>query len=453
MARLAEQEVLQQLADLSSKTKGLFWLAYSGGLDSQVLLKLALQAIPLAQLRAVHINHGLNAQADVWQEHCRSYCERLSIEFVCKKVEIDQSASSPEQQAREARYTAFEALINEGEYILMAHHQDDQMETVFYRLLRGSGPRGLAGMPVQRKLGPGMLFRPLLNYRKEDLIEYAEKSGLTWIEDDSNSNISFDRNYLRQEIIPSLKARWPEAGKSIQRSAELSSESEHLLKDLAKLDAGEHFDSKQSTLSLELLNGMGAIRQRNLLRYWFQCLAESCDIPVPGYEELRRIVEEVIPAVEDAQPLVSWKHAGIDVQLRRFANKLYVLKNFPAEISHAPIVVQIDEGLELGANLGRINLVNVSNGGVSYRAGDELEIRFDCAQVEAKPAGRKTRSFKKLYQDYAVPPWLRERIPLLFINGKLAAVADLFVCHEMLAEEGQKQLKINWLRTDIHCGY
>jgi len=453
MARLAEQDILLQLSDLSSKTTGLFWVAYSGGLDSQVLLNIARKAISPSQLQAIHINHGLSPQAETWQEHCRLYCEHLNIEFQCRKVEIDNSDSNLELQARQARYAVFESLIQENDYILMAHHQDDQMETILYRLLRGSGPKGLAGIPAQRKIGNGALLRPLLKYSKEALIEYADQSGLNWIEDESNKDINFDRNFLRQNIIPSIKSRWPSAGKSMQRSAELLFESERLLQDLAKIDVGEFIEEKKPSLPIDIMKGEDNSRQRNLLRYWFQDLAELYDIPMPGFEELRRIVEEVIPAAEDAQPLIFWKHAGTDMQLRRFAGKLYVLKDFPAKIDKTPQSIIPGENLDLGANLGCIKLEAVTSEGVIFKEGDELEIRFDSSQTEAKPVGRKTRTFKKLYQDYGVPSWLRDRIPLLYINGELAAVADLFICHEKAAKKGQKQLSISWQRADIHCGY
>lgn len=453
MARLAEQNVLQQLSDLSATTKGFFWVAYSGGLDSQVLLSLTLKAVPLEQLRAIHINHGLSPQAASWQEHCQQYCEQHNIFFECRKVEINKQINNLELQARKARYAVFEALVQENDYLLLAHHEDDQLETVLYRLLRGSGPRGLSGIPVQRKLGRGTLLRPLLGSSKEGLREYAVNTGLSWVEDYSNNNTDFDRNYLRQKIVPQLKKRWPQAAASVQRSADLSWESELLLRELAIVDAGDFFEGYRTSLPLQFMQGKDHVRQRNLLRYWFHLLADAFAVPMPGFEELRRIVEEVIPAAEDAQPLVCWQHAGTVVQLRRFADKLYVLKDFPERIKRSMLTIKPGESLELGSNLGLVKLEAIASGGVAFQDGDTLEIHFDCAQTEAKPAGRKTRSFKKLYQDYGVPPWLRDRLPLLFINGKLAAVADLFVCHDMSAKAGEKQLQISWQRADIHCGY
>ena len=453
MARLAKQDVLRQLADLSADTKGLFWVAYSGGLDSQVLLHISQKVLPSAQLRAIHINHGLSPQADVWQEHCRLYCEQLKIDLECRQVALDNPSSNLESQARHARYAVFESLITAEDYLLMAHHQDDQMETVLYRLLRGSGPKGLAGIPETRALGRGNLFRPLLPYSKDELTDFAKQEGLSWVEDESNTDIGFDRNFLRQSTIPSFKSRWPAAGKSMQRSAELLAESEQLLQTLAIIDAGDLLLNNTTTFPLELMQGKDMPRQRNLLRYWFQMLAEDYAIPIPGFQELRCIVEEVIPAAADSQPLISWQRGGISVDLRRFANKLYVLKNFPAEIDKVALAMEAGTTLELGANLGSIGLEESSSGGVRFQAGDQFEIRFNCDNSDAKPAGRKTRSFKKIFQDYGVPPWLRNRIPLLFVNGKLAAVADLFVCDDMAEKNGKKQLRINWERADVYCGY
>ncbi len=404
-------------------------------------------------MRAIHINHGLSPHADAWQQHCQQYCTQQNIEFESRKVEIDKSSRNLELQARHARYQVFESLIKADDFILMAHHQDDQMETVLYRLLRGSGPKGLAGIPTQRTLGKGTLLRPLLVYSKEELTEYAKLAGLNWVEDDSNQDLSFDRNLLRHSIIPSMKYRWPSAGKSIQRSAELVAESEQLLQALAILDAGDFLASRQTVFPLELMQGKDLSRQRNLLRFWFKNLTEDYAIPGPGFEELRRIVEEVIPASEDAQPIVSWKQNETTIDLRRFANKLYVLKNFPREFKQSALSIKTGLNLDLGANLGSIVLEECADGGVRIQEGDEVEIRFDCAQSEVKPRDRKTRAFKKIFQDYAVPPWLRSRIPLLFVNGELAAVGDLFVCHNMAAKTNEKQLKINWQRADVYCGY
>lgn len=453
MARLIEQDILRQLADFSTNTKSLFWVAYSGGLDSQVLLHFCQKVLPSAQLRAVHINHGLSPQADAWQQHCQQYCEQQSLVFESRKVDLDTSSNNLELQARHARYGVFESLLKEEDFILMAHHQDDQMETVLYRLLRGSGPKGLAGIPSQRRLGKGTLLRPLLAYSKDELADYAKQADLNWIEDESNQDISFDRNLLRQAILPRIKSRWPSAGKSMQRSADLIVESEQLLQALAMIDAGDFLKTRQTVFPLDLMQGKDPSRQRNLLRFWFQNLAEDYAIPAPGFEELRRIVEEMIPASKDAQPLISWKHGETTVDLRRFANHLYVLKDFPAEFNSASSPIEAGLKLELGGNLGTIVLEECADGGVRVHEDDELEIRFDCAQSAVKPAGRKTRAFKKIFQDYAVPPWLRSRIPLLFINGELAAVADLFACHNMAAKSGEKQLKINWQRADVYCGY
>lgn len=453
MALLTEQAILLALAGLTATHERTYWVAYSGGLDSQVLLSLLHSTIPRRQLRALHINHGLHPEADNWQLHCRQYCEGQGIAFEARKVVVDRTASSLERQARESRYQIFESVLEPDDILLMAHHQDDQMETVLYRLLRGSGPRGMAGIPAQRKIGKGLLIRPLLNFSKAELTEYARVNDLQWIEDSSNLDTNFDRNFLRQEIIPRLKMRWPDAGKSLQRSAELSRESESLLQELAAMDSGLLQNNPETSFPVAILARLDHARQRNVLRYWFQSLSEKYAVPVPGYEELHRIVDELIPAAIDASPLLGWKNGQDDIQLRRFAGRLYVLKNFSADFDPSPRHIAPGIQLDLGANLGTVSLQECAADGIPCQDDDELQIRFRSDETSAKPAGRKTRSFKKLYQDYGVPPWLRDRIPLLYVNGNLAAVGDLFVCHTEPQQTGQKQLRLNWQRQDIHCGY
>ncbi len=449
----AEQKILQQLSDLSSKASGTFWVAYSGGLDSQVLLELARKSIPLERLHAIHINHGLSPHADMWQSHCQEYCDQANISLQCQKLTLPVAAGNIEKMARQARYEIFEELMQPQDYCLMAHHQDDQLETILYRLLRGSGPRGLAGIPQERQLGRGKLYRPLLHSSKQALFDYATQESLTWIEDDSNQNTDFDRNFLRHNIIPGIRSRWPEAASSIQRSADLSFEGEELLSELAQVDIAGRIVAGQTSLPLDFMRSLDPRRQRNVLRYWFRMLAQEYAIPTPGYEELRRMVEEAIPAAEGAQPLISWKHDGIEVQLRRYADKLFVLKNLPQHVDRSARLIRPGEQYQLDAGLGTITVKEVTNGGFLFREGDELEIRLGCDLPELKPFGRRTRSIKKIYQDYAVPPWLRDRIPMVYVNGNLAAVADLFVCHKMAAKNQQKQLAIHWQRADIYCGY
>jgi len=446
MALPAEQDLLQSLPELTSVPEARFWVAYSGGLDSQVLLDIARRCIPPRQLRAVHINHGLQAEADSWEQHCRDYCQLFGISFTNKKILVEPSQESLESAARRARYQVFESLLGEADYLLLAHHQDDQAETVLYHLMRGSGLRGLSGIPAQRTLAQGQLIRPLLPFSKPELREYAEGHQLSWMEDHSNRNTDFDRNFLRQQVLPLLKQRWPEAVQSIQRSAGLAQEAEHLLAVLAQIDATGVIDTDKNSIALAGLKNMEASRQRNLLRYWFGQLHARYAIPVPGFNELSRLVNELIPAAEDALPLVSWSREGVEVQARRFQDRLYVLKNFSGDCQLQALPINPGDKIDLPANLGKLNL-RESEHGIAISENDCLEIRFASEQKSVRPQGRRSRSFKKIYQDYKVPPWMRDRMPLLFRNGKLVAVADLFVVDGEDDERAENHVILCWERA------
>ncbi len=452
MAQPTEAEFLRRLPDISHHSKARFWVAYSGGLDSQVLLDLALKTLPASSLRAIHVHHGLNAQADQWQQHCENFCASAGIELVCQRIHPALDRSSLEQEARRARYAAFAALLQADDFLLMAHHQDDQLETMLLHLFRGSGIKGLRGIPTSRDLPGARLLRPLLDYTREDLLAYARQHRLEWIEDSSNEDRGFDRNYLRHDIVPLIKQRWPGAARAAHRSAMLNHEADHLLGLLAQADLGMDFTMLKPKLPLGKLKTLEESRQRNTLRYWFAALAEQYALPAPGFEELRRLVAELIPAPADARPLITWSDSKVEVQARRYRDTLYVLKNFPAQSPSGSYALELNNSLLLPANLGRVRL-QAAPDGLAIEAEDRLEIRFGDEAGSVKPRGRKTRTFKKIYQDYGVPPWLRQRIPLLFVNEELAAVGDLFMCADQAAKNAENSLILTWERADIHCGY
>lgn len=449
----------QALSPINVKLQGTnkLWVAYSGGLDSHVLLSALSKILPSASLRALHIHHGLSPNADRWEAHCQQVCTELGITFETHRVEIDQgSSSSLEKLAREARYAVFKQCVGTDDYLLMGHHQNDQLETILYRLMRGSGPRGLGGMPAQRSLGlgSGQILRPLLNYSREALEEYAKSEGLAWVEDESNQDTHFDRNFLRSKIFPLLKERWPGFEQCWQRSASLCTEAEHLQIVLGEQDLLLAQTEYLNRVNIAAIKNFDEIRQRNLLRVWFRKLEQKCLVPQPDYHSLQRILKEVIAAEEDAEPLVSWSNsneAGNEkIEIRRFGGELYVLRSSREEEpplkalewkpAQTPVLTLNPSGLypetlqlEKVASVG-IDLTDLSEFRISFRQGGE----------QAKPAGRKTRSLKKLFQDYGVPPWLRERIPLIYSGDELVAVGDLFICENWQCEKGQKLYRFNW---------
>lgn len=444
---ISEKSLLASLPEL--KSTGKFWIAYSGGLDSHVLLSSLSKKLPSGSLRALHINHGLSPNADGWQDHCQRVCENLGISFEAHKVNIPQDTSaSLENLAREARYAVFNACVGEDDYLLLAHHQDDQVETMLYRLMRGTGPRGLAGIPAQRNLRAGVnkaqLLRPLLGCSRDELEAYAKAEDLVWVEDESNQDTAFDRNFLRKDVLPLLKQRWPGFEKRWLRTAELCAEADQLQSLLGEQDLLQVQTGYPDRLNINALMNFEELRQWNILRVWFSNLQHEYALPMPGYSSLQKIMKEVLRAPDDASPLVSWSNNGKQVEIRRFAGELYVLQAVNLDDAMTPCCWKPWQVPELLLSSGTLRLEEVKSNGVDLSKIEELNISFRQGGEQAKPAGRKTRSLKKLFQDYAVAPWLRNRVPLIYVDSELIAVADFFICEDWQREEGKKLYRFNW---------
>jgi tRNA(Ile)-lysidine synthase len=431
-------------------------VGFSGGLDSTVLLHMIavlrdrkLLHVPLA---AVHVNHGLQLSADDWQQHCADICKRLDIPFLATKVDVDFSGKeSPEEATRSARYMAFANVVREGETVLLAHHQDDQVETVLFRLIRGSGTKGLAGIPVQRPCGDGSIVRPLLGFRRFQLLHYALQHELAWIEDGSNLDERYDRNFLRTSVIPQLEQRFPGIADNITRAAALCGEGDALAGELAVQDLTTCIGTFRNRLNIPSLLNFSEARQRNLLRFWIAGLQAEMECGAPGHVDLHRIVHEVIPAAPDAEPSVFWGRDSQRIGIRRFRNQLYLLKPLPA--SPGELTWHTASPLELPFPLGQLQLI-LKNGlkeppeqllqlRVCFRKGGEL----------VRQANRPARPLKKILQESAIPPWLRNDVPLLYCGPELLAVADLLNCSTSLQNISATDFNIRWVRPELHCGY
>ncbi len=279
-------------------------VAFSGGLDSTVLLA-ALAQQPPAHLRALHVHHGLHADATRWSAHCRRLAARLQVPLKIVRVKVTTVGVSPEEAARECRYAAFARALDEGAILLTAHHEDDQLETVLLQLFRGAGVAGLAAMPQRTRFASGWHVRPLLSRSRQELQDWAKCAGLTWVEDATNSDERWDSNYLRRQVLPLIRARWRGVGVAVGRSARHAAEAQRLLDGLAQLDVARAAVGKD--LSLKVLRTLQPDRRRNALRYW---LARA-GLRVPDTRRLEQLVGPVISARGDANPRVSWGEAQV----------------------------------------------------------------------------------------------------------------------------------------------
>jgi len=436
-----------------------YFVAFSGGLDSHVLIH-AMVALRdsgfiAGEVRAIHVNHGLNTQSDAWATHCQAICKLLDVPLDMVSIKINAGKMGLENAAREARYRVFAAHVKSGDCLLTAHHLDDQVETQLFRLMRGTGIRGMGGIPRQRIVGGGILLRPMLDFSRDQIHAYAYEQKLSWVEDDSNADSGFDRNYLRHDVIPVIMQRWPGFRKNMQRLAEIAGETQAVLeetgfKDLEAVRTGIH------RLSISGLSELSLSRQKNLLRTWFLSLEREVGIPVPDHYVIEKTFSELIPAARDAMPVVSWHKEDMYQEIRRHGDHLYIVQPVEVDREVMPLHWSIHSPLEL-QGLGRLELEETDEPGFSLPADGSLEVRFRHEGESCKPAGRKTRSLKKIFQDYGVPPWLRDQIPLICKDGQIVAVADLFVTdqHQVAGRSPgvKKNGRIRWVREDLHCGY
>jgi tRNA(Ile)-lysidine synthase len=421
-----------------------YWVAYSGGLDSHVLLHALTRVrreLP-GRLGAVHVDHALHADSGRWVAHCREVCAALSVPFVALRVDArPRQGQSPEAVARDARYRAFARWLAVDACLLSAHHLDDQAETLLLQLLRGAGPHGLAAMPASMPLGRGTLLRPLLEAERSALRAYAESQGLAWIEDPSNLDTGLDRNFLRREVLPLLRSRWPSTARALSRSAAHCAEAATLLDAVAEQDLESVRARDGETLSVAWLRLFPPERQRNILRHWFRGRA----LPVPSRAVLRRIQAELIDARPDAGPLVCWDA----VESRRYRDDLYVMWRLAAHDPRQRFTWRVPEPLPLPGAGGTLHAQACVGEGIrkSLITDGMLGVGFRQGGERCRPAGRRHHHrLKTLLQEGGVPPWERARLPLIYVRGELAAVAGLCVCEPFQARPGEAGVTILWRR-------
>lgn len=420
-----------------------FWVAFSGGLDSSVLLDLLAGARERlsAPLGAVHVHHGLQAEADAWAERCAERAARLDLPLVRLDVDARPPAgASPEAAAREARYRALADWLPQGGALLSAHHRDDQAETLLLQLLRGAGPDGLAGMPAVAPLGQGILLRPLLDVPRAALEARARARGLVWSEDPSNRDPRFDRNRIRHALLPTLEARWPGARAVIARAAGLQAEASRLLAQLAEQDLAMVAGSVPGTLDCDRLRALDADRQRNLLRHWLR----RAGLQLPPQRMLENLRRTVPAARPDATPRVRW--AGGEV--RRHRGLLFAMTPLPAPALAGRRALWHGEILNL-PELGGTLAWEAGSGldAALVEAGLRLELRRGGERLQ--PAGRREhQSLKHLLQAAGIPPWERERLPLLYAGERLVAVPSLWVAEGCQATPGAPGGMPRWSRLE-----
>ncbi|MGQ0529481.1 MAG: tRNA lysidine(34) synthetase TilS [Panacagrimonas sp.] len=373
-------------------------VGYSGGLDSTVLLHaLARQGLPV---QAVHVHHGLQAAADAWVQHAQRVCAELDLPLAVEYVTVRGDGQGVEAAARQARYAAFAAQLRADDLLVLAHHQDDQAETVLLNLVRGSGPAGLAAMRTLSQFKDGhRVWRPLLTVTRAELLDYAQAHRLRWIDDPHNDDPSFARSALRAQIMTRLRARWPAASRLMARAADLQAEVAELQAELALSDMGQ-VDAHEQSLSIGALLALSPARRRNLLR----ARIGQHGLPMPYLDTLCRVDSEVLHARVDAEPLLCWPGG----EFRRYRDRLFVMARLPPIPAVFRVALPLSGSLDLPAGCGRV----VVQGGSSQEANGALRLVQDGDRFRP-PGSPQPRSLKTLFQSRSIPGWVRRRTPAL----------------------------------------
>jgi len=406
------------LSNITSASE--FVVGYSGGLDSHVLLLLMAglrRQGRVISIRAVHVNHGLSDNADVWQQHCQNVCDQLNVPLSVEKIKLDiKSGDSLEAVARDHRYHIFSEYCGPDECLLTAHTQTDQAETMLLQLLRGAGPKGLASMPTQKSFYQGEHVRPLLLHSREELQVYAEQHQLQWIEDDSNTDERFDRNFLRHQIFPRLKQRWSGVEKSMSRVAAHSAEAVELLEQQADVHLRAMWDGNSKQLYLSALLNLNDAQQRNVLRRWLHRMK----IVLPNSKKLIEIQEQINHAKKDANLCVRW---GC-VSIRRYREHVYLVHDIKPHDANTIIPWDGKSELLLPADIGKLDATVLKQFQIDINSLTlPLTVRFRRGgEVLQLPQRAHTHDLKKCLQEWGVPPWQRDRLPLIYHGDDLICV-------------------------------
>lgn len=434
------EDIFSQLINYHRKSDTRLVLALSGGVDSRVLLALMAhyqQQHPLVPCLTVHVHHGLSANADQWATQCQRWSAAYNIPCVIEYVQLDRhNGDSLEQQARHYRYQALQQHLQPNDLLLTAQHSDDQIETFLLALKRGSGPKGLASMAQSKELINGaMLLRPLLAVARSKIEAYAIEHQLEWVEDESNLDTRFDRNFIRHHVTPILNARWPGLAQAVQRSATLCAEQEMLLDQMLMplLQAATALDG---SLSIALLSAQTELTRNRLIRMWLDQQQQS----MPSKESLALIWSQVALAKQDANPQFNLSVKPTR-QIRRFQQRLYLVEQHQSLVDWRQFITR-EEKVQLPDGLGEIQLracktksdsqdpslsqATVYN--VICHRNDEWSICFDPEGLSAHPQQRAhSHKLKKLYQEYGIPSWQRRRLPIIMSGSRVVAVMGVFV--------------------------
>lgn len=420
-------------------------VGFSGGADSTALLH-ALGGLREAlgiPVSAVHVNHGIHLQADLWQTHCIGFCRQLGIELVCLDITLDKrSGKGLEAEARHLRYEAISAMLSPADCLLTAHHADDQAETLLLNLMRGSGVEGLTAMPESRPLGEGFLQRPLLHFRNSALREYLRNNDIEWIEDPSNESMNHDRNFVRHEVIPLLEQRWPETSQRLLLTRDAMSDARRLLEALAD-------DYLDSNLANAFVLGLTrhCLDKPELLRLAVRHWVKQSGAPgIPAYK-LGTLCDQVLQGAGSRKVSLHWDGWS----LRLYRDQLWLQPDPGMAACPARNWPDDRNWVDLGKEIGRLSLAAVAQTGDSPDTsspeppdGDFAVGSRNSLEEHSISRGGVHKSLKNIFQQAGIPHWLRDSIPLCSLDGELVAVGDWCLSDRFARWLAENSVTLDW---------
>jgi tRNA(Ile)-lysidine synthase len=412
-----------------------YLVGFSGGADSTALLYALTELTPQpgTPVTAVHVNHGIHADSNLWQEHCEAFCHRHSITLQCLAVEPGfRSGKGIEAEARHLRYEVISGLLGPGDCLLTAHHSDDQVETLLLNLMRGSGVDGLSAMPAHRALGAGSLQRPLLGFSNEALQRYLVENDIGWLEDPSNQSMNHDRNFVRHELIPLLENRWPGINKRILLTRAAMAETRSLLEPLADEYLMQH-QVHRCVLGITSQIKRNPALFKLAIRRWLK-IAGVHSVPARRLESLFQQIQQPSKSQRIA---VDW----CDWSLRWYKRQLWLQST--EELSSCPSV-EWSSGqthIDLGQNIGRLGFSGLEQGHLPIVI--KVKSRKHSEGIGLKQ-GNHHKSLKNLFQAAKIPTWLRDSIPLCIVEGELVAVGDWWFSEQFTSWMLENNIKFYW---------
>tara|TARA_B110000240_G_scaffold143649_1_gene158954 strand:+ start:211 stop:1482 length:1272 start_codon:yes stop_codon:yes gene_type:complete len=403
-------------SSLEKKSYDEFLIAYSGGCDSTALLYFAKQIAKKNKIniRAIHVNHNLNKESKKWENHCKEFCKEINVELYIENINIIlKPGDSIEEKAREERYFSIYSQMGKKTLMMTAHHGDDQAETFLYQLFRGSGVKGLSSMPRIKKIKKGFHLRPFLAFNKKTLEDFLESKTLSYIEDQSNNNTDFSRNFIRKEILPDIKKKWPSCASTISRSAKNISESYKLNEDLAMIDIQNFLINNICKLNISV-RSLDEYRCNNVIRYWIS----KNNYRMPSSEQIHSIYSNVLNAGNDKAPFFLCS----EYEIRRHNNYIEIMQPLKKHDSSNIYKWKSSENLiisNLCLNLSWSDLEKRFDRKITH----DVEVRFRKKGENLKFYNSK-KSLKDYMREINMPPWKRERTPLIYIDKELRIIWD-----------------------------